>query len=128
MATYSKYFALFLTIKTAEEEAFNRAFKTLRSKVERAIGIWKGRWRCLGRSSGYLQYSPEKVCRIVTVCAILHNWLLEINDEGDREVAARDDGDDGNIVGGGPANESGIARRRRLVADFMRARQLVRRN
>ena len=54
--------------------------------------------------------------------------LLDINDEGDGEVAGRDDDDQGNIVGGGPANETGIARRRRLVADFMRARQLVRRN
>ena len=55
--------------------------------------------------------------------------LLDINDRGDGEVVNRVDGDgDGNIVGGGPATETGIARRRRLVADFVRARQLVRRN
>ena len=27
--------------QTAEEEAFNRAFKSLSSKVERAIGVWE---------------------------------------------------------------------------------------
>ncbi|KAK0146483.1 putative nuclease HARBI1 [Merluccius polli] len=41
--------------------------------VERAIGQLKSRWRCLNRSGGMLLYHPEKVCRIVQACGVLHN-------------------------------------------------------
>ncbi|KAK0147934.1 putative nuclease HARBI1 [Merluccius polli] len=41
--------------------------------VERAIGQLKSRWRCLDRSGGMLLYHPEKVCRIVQACGVLHN-------------------------------------------------------
>ncbi|KAK0140608.1 putative nuclease HARBI1 [Merluccius polli] len=33
----------------------------------------KSRWRCLDRSGGMLLYHPEKVCRIVQACGVLHN-------------------------------------------------------
>ena len=48
--------------------------------------------------------------------------LLEISDEGDGAAAAPDLG---NRVGRGPQDETGIARRRRLVEEFVRARQLL---
>ena len=32
----------FTNAQSADQEAFNRAFRSLRSKVERAIGMWKG--------------------------------------------------------------------------------------
>uniref|UniRef100_A0A3B3R9K2 DDE Tnp4 domain-containing protein n=1 Tax=Paramormyrops kingsleyae TaxID=1676925 RepID=A0A3B3R9K2_9TELE len=41
--------------------------------VECTIGQLKGRWRCLDKTGGVLLYSPEKVCRIVHACSVLHN-------------------------------------------------------
>ena len=59
-----------------DQKAFNRAFKTLRSRVETAIGRWKGRFRCLDRSGGFLQYDPPKACRIIAATAVLFNFLV----------------------------------------------------
>lgn len=47
--------------------------------VEHAIGLLKGRWRCLDRSGGTVLYSPTKVCRIMVVCAVLHNIVQRHN-------------------------------------------------
>ena len=44
-----------------------------RTIVERTIGLFKGRWRCLDCTGGRLLYTPEKVCQIVLACAVLHN-------------------------------------------------------
>ncbi|KAK0135543.1 putative nuclease HARBI1 [Merluccius polli] len=41
-----------------------------RGKSDRQL---KSRWRCLDRSGGMLLYHPEKVCRIVQACGVLHN-------------------------------------------------------
>ena len=61
---------------TDEERTFNREFKKLRKDVECAIGRFKGRFRCLDKSGGFLQYDPEVCCKIITVCGVLHNFLV----------------------------------------------------
>ena len=33
-------------------------------------------FRCLSQSGGTLLYKPEKVCRIVVACAVLHNFCI----------------------------------------------------
>ena len=63
---------------TDEQRTFNREFKKLRKDVECAIGRWKGRFRCLDKSGGFLQYDPDKCCKIITVCGVLHNFLVWI--------------------------------------------------
>ncbi|KAK0135469.1 putative nuclease HARBI1 [Merluccius polli] len=58
---------------TDQERRYNDLHSRTRAVVERAIGLLKGRWRCLDRSGGVLLYQPEKVCHIVMACGVLHN-------------------------------------------------------
>ncbi|TWW78197.1 putative nuclease HARBI1 [Takifugu flavidus] len=48
-----------------------------RSTIERTIGILKGRWMCLDTAGGKLLYKPEKVCRIIMACCVLHNITMK---------------------------------------------------
>ncbi|XP_052245192.1 putative nuclease HARBI1 isoform X3 [Dreissena polymorpha] len=58
------------------EIAFNLAHSRSRMVVERAFGLLKSRFRCLHKTGGYLQFSPQKIALVVTVCAKLHNLCL----------------------------------------------------
>ncbi|KAL6466333.1 hypothetical protein MHYP_G00241370 [Metynnis hypsauchen] len=59
--------------QTDRERRYSSLHSRTRSVVERAIGQLKSRWRCLDRTRGMLLYRPEKVCRIVRACGVLHN-------------------------------------------------------
>ena len=121
------------------ERTFNTAFKKLRSEIERQIGRWKGRFRCLDKSGGFLQYDPDVCCKIITVCGVLHNFLLELKDDGDEEIAAPADDDLAHLEGPRGAlpqdgqaradfdNEKrlGQERRARVLAQFIEARQAL---
>ncbi|XP_060795015.1 putative nuclease HARBI1 [Neoarius graeffei] len=62
--------------QTQQEQAYNRAHARTRVTIERAIGLLKGRWLCLSRAGGTLQYRPEKVCSMVMACCVLHNLAI----------------------------------------------------
>ncbi|KAK0147899.1 putative nuclease HARBI1 [Merluccius polli] len=55
------------------QQTYNDVHACARVVVERSIGLLKSRWRCLDKSGGVLQYTPEKVCNIIRACAFLHN-------------------------------------------------------
>ncbi|KAK6325537.1 hypothetical protein J4Q44_G00048790 [Coregonus suidteri] len=59
--------------QTDRERRYNDAHSRTRSVVERAIGQLKCRWCCLDRTGGMLLYRPDKVCRIILACGVLHN-------------------------------------------------------
>ncbi|MCL4154174.1 UNVERIFIED_CONTAM: hypothetical protein GTU68_060049 [Idotea baltica] len=61
------------------ENRYNRAHCGTRFKIENTFGIWKSRFRCLDKSSGSMQYSPERCCKIITATAILHNIAIRGN-------------------------------------------------
>jgi nuclease HARBI1 len=63
---------------TDAQRRYNRAHIQTRNVVERSIGILKRRFPCL---SSTLAYQPEKVGKIMTVCAILHNIAIECQDQ-----------------------------------------------
>jgi hypothetical protein len=63
---------------TDAQRRYNRAHIQTRNVVERSIGILKRRFPC---SSSTLAYQPEKVGKIMTVCAILHNIAIECQDQ-----------------------------------------------
>ncbi|WAQ98403.1 HARB1-like protein [Mya arenaria] len=52
------------------QEAYNRSHKTTRSRVEKAIGQLKRRFGVLHTE---IALSPEKACKVVIACAVLHN-------------------------------------------------------
>jgi hypothetical protein len=61
---------------TEPEQRYSRAQRKTRSVVERCIGVVKSRFRCIDRSGGVLQYTPEKGCKIITCAFILHNICM----------------------------------------------------
>ncbi|KAH7980463.1 hypothetical protein HPB49_016342 [Dermacentor silvarum] len=55
--------------------AFNAAHSSLRSLVERCIGVLKMRFRCLQRHRA-LYYGPVFTSKIIAACAVLHNLCI----------------------------------------------------
>ena len=58
---------------TSAEKSYNISHKKTRCLEERAFGILKSRWRILDHTGGSMCYSPEKACKIIYTCCILHN-------------------------------------------------------
>ncbi|XP_069109344.1 putative nuclease HARBI1 [Argopecten irradians] len=79
-----------------QQTRYNSAHKTTRCIVERAIGQWKRRFHVL---HGEIRLRPERVCKLITACGILHNIAKLLNmpqlDNDDDD----EDGDDGNCDG-----------------------------
>ena len=77
---------------TEPDERYSRAQRKTRSVVERCIGVVKSRFRCIDRSGGVLQYTPERACKIITCAFILHHiciiYVPLANPEGDVPVPA----------------------------------------
>uniref|UniRef100_A0A803JCF4 Putative nuclease HARBI1 n=3 Tax=Xenopus tropicalis TaxID=8364 RepID=A0A803JCF4_XENTR len=65
--------------KTKAEKQYNAAHKLAHSIIESTFGSIKSRFRCLDRSGGVLQYSPEKGAQIILACCILHNLAVSRN-------------------------------------------------
>ncbi|XP_013397341.1 putative nuclease HARBI1 [Lingula anatina] len=61
---------------TGPETRYNRAHISTRNSIERALGVLKSRWRCLDRSGGSLQYSPDVASNIIMACFRLHNLCI----------------------------------------------------
>ena len=58
---------------TRPQERYNTSHKRTRCTVERCIGVLKSRFRCLHKSGGAMEFSPEFCAKIVVATAILHN-------------------------------------------------------
>ena len=56
------------------QERYNAAHKKARCLVERCIGIWKMRWRCLTKP---IMFRPDRASRIMSACAALHNHAIK---------------------------------------------------
>ncbi|XP_037503401.1 putative nuclease HARBI1 [Rhipicephalus sanguineus] len=67
--------------RDSAEGKYNSGHASMRSIVERCIGLLKSRFRCLQRYRT-LHYSPERSSIIVAACAVLHNLCIEEGDIG----------------------------------------------
>ncbi|KAL1255475.1 hypothetical protein QQF64_013536 [Cirrhinus molitorella] len=66
----------FLNPQSAQQMRYNEVHARACTIVERAIGLFKCRWRALDASGGKLLYHPAKVCKIIRACGVLHNVAL----------------------------------------------------
>ncbi|XP_069506341.1 putative nuclease HARBI1 [Ambystoma mexicanum] len=62
-----------LNPRIAAKQKYNAAHVKTRNTIERTFGLLKSRFRCLHVSGGDLMYAPEKVCKIIVLCCMLHN-------------------------------------------------------
>ncbi|XP_077517201.1 uncharacterized protein LOC144128023 isoform X1 [Amblyomma americanum] len=74
------------------EGAYNHAHSSMRTAVERCIGVLKSRFRCLQRYRT-LHYSPKRSATIIAACAALHNLCLEEGDPFDGSCSSDDNSD-----------------------------------
>ncbi|XP_026090023.1 putative nuclease HARBI1 [Carassius auratus] len=100
--------------QTARERRYNNAHSRTRSVVERAIGQLKCRWRCLDRTGGMLLYRPDKVCRIVLACGVLHNVAHRHGIPLGEVAAPPDDPDPGPIYV--QPNQQAVHARQHVIA------------
>ena len=97
----------------AQEMKFNKAHKSIRSKVERSIGMLKNRWYCLHHSGGALQYDPPTCVSIMHTCVLLENLCIKLGLEDPEDIS---DEEEGNDVDGPQVNEGQNPNQTRLGA------------
>lgn len=61
---------------TVSEVFFNRKHVKARTVIERMFGILKMCFRCLDKTGGTLQYSPQKIGAFFVACCVLHNVAI----------------------------------------------------
>lgn len=64
----------YLRPTTQAERRFNKAQKKTRNSIERCFGVLKRRFHCL---HGEIRMRPERVCKIIIACAVLHNIAVD---------------------------------------------------
>ena len=62
------------SVKTIQEERYQKMHKKGRNTIERCNGLLKSRFRCLLRK---LEFTPEKSCKIIRACIVLHNIAIK---------------------------------------------------
>nr|XP_033465325.1 putative nuclease HARBI1 isoform X2 [Epinephelus lanceolatus] len=81
---------------TLRASSFNQKHTKARSVIERTFGMLKMRFRCLDKSGGTLQYSPQKVGAFFVACCVLHNLairhgcLLDQNEDTVQDLQRRE--------------------------------------
>ncbi|KAH7933771.1 hypothetical protein HPB49_017005 [Dermacentor silvarum] len=64
---------------TTSEGCYNREHASMRTVVERCIGVLKSKFHCLQHFRTLL-YSPDRAARIIYACVALHNIALDAGD------------------------------------------------
>ncbi|XP_064464702.1 putative nuclease HARBI1 [Ornithodoros turicata] len=83
---------------TPEEQRFNSAHRRTRVRIEHCFGVLKMRFRCLQRYRT-LHFAPNRCCKIINACAVLHNMCLVYN-----TVEPLDDAGEERAEGGATAD------------------------
>lgn len=104
--------------QAAPEQLYNASHSRTRKAFERKFGILKSRFRCLG-CCATLEYTPEKICKLITACAVLHDICkrrgLELPDD-----IVPDEDNAGDDVHDGHGNlPAAVKPRRRIVCEYL---------
>ncbi|XP_076128603.1 uncharacterized protein LOC143109685 [Alosa pseudoharengus] len=84
--------------QTRAERTYNVAHVRTRNVVERAVGIWKLRFRCLHKSAGGLRMKPHSSCAVTVATAILHNMAVRGGAPiPEKEKVESDEEEDGEV-------------------------------
>ena len=81
------------------------------------FGVLKSRFRCLGCCGATLEYSPERVCKIIIVVAVLLNICTRRGVPLPEEISPDDDTVDNNVFNN-TNGSSGIDVRRQIIRDY----------
>ena len=74
---------------TSQKDATYQARRTkCRATIERCNGLLKSRFRCL---LNVLEYAPEKCCRIIRACIVLHNFAIRYSVPFNEEIIMEED-------------------------------------
>lgn len=71
----------YINPSSPSEETFNKKHRQARNVIERCFGVLKSRFRILHETGGSQLYTPEKVCKIIICCAVLHNICQKHNSD-----------------------------------------------
>lgn len=69
------------------QEKYNQAHSKTRSQIERTFGRLKRRFHILHSE---IRLKPQRVCKIVIACAVLHNIAISLGEPEDEEVLNED--------------------------------------
>lgn len=102
---------------------FNQKLLSLRQSVERCIGVFKARFRCL-LGERKLRYDPTKVGHVIYSCATLHNFLIAnrydiLNDIDQNILQNLLNRPNGNVVQPQINNRLAAIDRREQLANFL---------
>jgi hypothetical protein len=64
-----------------EQRNYNYQLSRTRMAVEMAFGLWKNKWRVLFTALNLK--SPARMAKLIICTMIIHNWLIDIDDEYD---------------------------------------------
>ncbi|XP_052790017.1 putative nuclease HARBI1 isoform X1 [Mya arenaria] len=109
----------YLAPQNATEEGYNRSHKITRALVERSIGQLK---KMFGVLHGEINLEPQKVCKVIVACCVLHNICKEraIPINGDDDSDDEDDNADDQLAQGvqQPPNVAGNRFRDHVAATY----------
>lgn len=100
---------------TKAEIRYNISHSSTYSVLERTVEVLKSRFRCLDNPNGVLLYNPEKVCKIILVCCIIHNIAIMKCLDVDIALDLRPPIKDESIE---DDTEEGTLQRDKVVAEF----------
>ncbi|XP_069068381.1 putative nuclease HARBI1 [Pleurodeles waltl] len=108
--------------QTDAEQTGNETYKRTRNVAERAFGLLKSRFKCVSLTGGSLLHAPPLVCKLILVCAILHNICVHTIIPWDEQVdvpSEEDEDNDAEQEDGEQSNSAAGARRRdQIVHNF----------
>ena len=105
-------------VSTPGEQNYQRSHTKTRNVVERSFGLLKQRFRCSDFSGGVMQFSPDRCCNIIVATVVLHNMCIVDNTQLPAGLAVdRRDEDEDEDANQTASNESGTAKRQKLIQD-----------
>ena len=86
----------YIIVLFRQQERFNSAHSRTRSVIERTFGRWKRRFHLLHSE---IRMTPDRVCKLIVACAILHNFAIFQREPMEDDVLEAEDVDTGHDLG-----------------------------